>query len=88
MCTLFSFVGGRPSTTLGPFSVLDISAIRVARVLKLAYIDGIWSSRQDQLFENRTRTAHSGRFWQKLFPPCFFPKNLYSDLLPLESEVF
>ena len=31
---------------------------------------------------------HSGRFWQKLVTPCFLPKDLYVNLLPLESQVF
>ena len=31
---------------------------------------------------------HSGRFWQKLATPCFSPKNIYSNLLSLESQVF
>ena len=33
---------------LRPFSACDILAVRAARVLKLKYIDGIWSSRQNK----------------------------------------
>ena len=31
---------------------------------------------------------HSGRFWQKVVTPCFLPKNLYSNLSPIESQLF
>ena len=38
--------------------------------------------------ENFFWAPHSGRFWQKLATPCFSPKNIYSNLLSLESQVF
>ena len=88
--------------TFRPCSVLDISAVRVARVLKLVYIDGIWSSRQNETNflkigpelwssgpNNRKKSKpRKSRFSEHFRARFFFRKSLVSPLFNSQWNFF